>query len=148
MGIDYKILQNELNTDPNGIGYAPLLAATNFNGVMALLNTRNAKLPLVVHEPIAANDFMAAIKASELVTLTTSQLAQVQLYVTANNVDIGDPDVQGWINLVWPSTTAPNTNAALTALASRQQSPVEFLFGIGTTISNVDDVIRAYKSGQ
>lgn len=147
-GINYTTLHNELVTDPSGIGYAAFLTANDFNGLMALLNVPSAKFPVVTHAPIAANDFMAAIKASELVTLTTSQLAQIQLYVTANNVNIGDPDVQAWVNLIWPSAIAPNTNLALTSLATRLQSPLEFLFGVGTFISNVDDVIRAYKSGQ
>ncbi len=150
MTINYAALQTELKTDPSSIGYSGLINATpvNWDGVMNLLNTPTSKLPSIQHEAIDSAAFKAEIKPTELQTLTTTQLQQVGIYATSGNVDVGDSDVQAWINILWPSSAAPFTNANLTALATRLQSPAELLFGVGFVITNVDDVIRAYKSGQ
>ncbi len=145
----YTVLHNELTLDPRGVGYAQFINANppDWNSVMSLLNTPSAKQTLIAHSPISGSDFMAYIKPTESLAITSTQWMQINAYLAAGAINIGDADVQTWINQLWPAISAPNTNAILTSLATRQQSPMESIWQVGTVITDTNDIIRAYVTG-
>lgn len=139
MTIDYAALKSEILTDPVNVGYAPFVTSGQDQAIADLLNAKTGNgVGQVPREPISAADFIAAINATEMATLTALQLTQVQIIAGASTVNIGDSDVQAWVSQTFGQVTAPNTRTTLTALATRIASRAEVLFGAGTRISSSD----------
>jgi hypothetical protein len=136
-----------IKTDPRSIGLATIITAHPGQDGPIVDAVNDASGPgagSVPREPIAANDFLAACKGSDMAALTSAALATLQIYTTVGTVSIGADNVQEMINDVFADY--PTTKSALNSLATRPASPAEVYFGPGTVIS-ISDVDGARNSG-
>lgn len=142
MPIDRAALNTELTTDPESLGYAqwiPVASPGANANIAELINaTTGAGASTLSNDPVTGSTFLAALDPVELSSLTSQQMAVVQLYTTADTVAIGEPNVQSWIMSTWPAETSPRTNAALMALFNRPCSRAEVLFGRGAQVGTSD----------
>jgi hypothetical protein len=130
-------LHAELTVDPKSIGFAPLLVSGDDTEIANLLNaTTGPGIGIVPHEPIAPNDFIALLDPNELDSLTALQLAQIQVYEAAGEINFGSPNVQQWLNKVFDNASFPVTHSNLDALFNRTASRAEVLFGAGVVINS------------
>jgi len=144
MPITPTALASELNTDPAGLGYAPLIAQGNDAGCAAKLNTATATLGF--RNDIAASEVIDAIPSADFATLTALQLAKLQaLFIGRATIDATKPNTRASFVAIF--TGLPNTIAALNTLAQRPYTRAEVLGGIGTaeSASDVGFALRGSK---
>ena len=141
------VLKTELLTDPNGYGYAPLIADTNNPALAELVNRSRAAIqmprpdvtPLEILEAIAVEDFVTSqtvLMGSWFESLT--QFPSIRI-LKENGTDAR---VMSNIMKVLKNGTASETR--IRALAVRNGSRAEQLFGVGVTVS-VQEVIDAQR---
>lgn len=144
MAINYVTLKNEILTDPTARGYAPLVAVGDDAGVATLMNL------VILGNTIFRNDVRSeeiweAIAASEFNALTSIALQRLTLIMAqASNrgaMDVSRPNLRSMLGGVF---AAGSTRTALLALAQRDGSRAETLFGAGTGISH-QDVAQALR---
>ena len=138
--ISYAILKAEILADPLGIGH---LGDTD-QPVADLLNSVSTGRTMP-RTTISAADFMAALKLTELLTLSVNSLEALRLYVAAAVIDLSDPDVQTALGILFPQATCPNSFAQIQALERRPCSRAEELLGTGVVVS-ASDVAQARTS--
>lgn len=150
MAIDFAALRTELSTDPNGYGYAPLIAAGNYEGLAALVNLpraaitmrRNDISALEVLEAIDTRDFVASPTA-----LQSAWFESITQYPRIRFRDDAGVNTRVRANLNRLVNDTQGSQTRLDALAVRQGSRAEQLFGRDTDVSYLD-IGRALGAAQ
>jgi hypothetical protein len=149
MSVNLQTLKTELLTDPNGYGYAALIADTNNPALAEMLNLPRAAIqmprpdvtPLEILEAINVNDFIAAASQQILHGSWLESLTQFpQIRILKENGS--DTRVMTNIMAILKNSTASETRVR--ALSVRNGSRIEQLFGVGIVVS-VQEVIDAQR---
>ena len=137
-------LKTELQTDPQTLGYAALVAANNDVALAALLNdkTKGGSIPRTLG---TASDLQSCVDSAEYAALTgPKQGLWTAMLIAAigNGVPLANAGFQAQAVYIWPA--AGPTLTALTALLTRAGSRAEALWGDGTSVSfsQVSDALR------
>lgn len=136
MAINYAALKQELQNDPQALGYALILATGNHVAIAALMNdpTKGGTLNL----PSADCDQVRAqIVASEYATMSANDKAFLNFLLAGRDLYLSN-NVKSWVNAL-PNFTLSKSGAG--ALFSRPQSRAEALFGQNTIIQYGDIAI-------
>jgi 2-keto-3-deoxy-6-phosphogluconate aldolase len=130
-------LASEVQQDPAAIGYGSVVHADDCARVAAAINlTRAGGAFSVIAPSLAATAIQACLDPTEFATLSATQLSQLTVLLSGGVVNTSSPNVRAIaLGIFSPSGSFPNTRAALTAVASRQGSRAEVLWGPGTVIS-------------
>lgn len=141
--MNYAALKTEVETDPAALGFAPLVAAENWQGCAALLNAPKAgfKLPIGVQPSYRV---VGAVKRSEWDALTAADKNYLTFLIQAGDVDLSASEIRTALGAIFPAGSVSRAN--LLALVDRSGSRAEELFGAGTIIG-YEDVIRAIRGG-
>lgn len=138
--MDYAALKTYIQTDPDGLGFAPYLAAGNDTAVVGLLNAPQASIQVANLVPWAT--LTAAIDATELPSISDATLQSLSLrfqLIGAREVyDLTNTALWTIIQAYFGGGTTPKTYANLQALQHRNGSHAEQLFGVGTVIAGRD----------
>ena len=139
MAIVTQLLKAEIQSDPNALGYAPLVAAKNWGGISEILNDP-AKGAVTTVTYQSAVTLQGAVVPAEYIALTQQQRDLWQAIITASgsSVDVNATGIKAQIGAIYTSGTAPLTRAAMIALQTRQASRGEILFGIDTVVDFYD----------
>jgi hypothetical protein len=149
MTINLQTLKTELLTDPNSYGYAALIADTNNPALAAMLNLPRAGIqmprpdvtPLEILEAINVDDFVATANQSILVGSWFESLTQFpQIRVLKDN----GTDARVMTNIMKILKNGTSSETRVRALAVRNGSCIEQLFGVGVIVS-VQEVIDAQR---
>jgi hypothetical protein len=164
MAITPAALRSELLSDPTSLGYAPLVAARDDQGLADLLNlprdgTNGGPAITVRRADIASRDIWEAIEVTDFPALSgnpsATQLSRERQYlawlsglaaiprVRLLNDDGSNTPVIANLQAMFPGGSG--TRARLTALAQRPGSRAEQLFGRDTfvTIADVAEALNA-----
>lgn len=137
-------LKSELATDPQALGYAAAFAAGDHGTPASLINLVRAGAAYQVdRELIPAHMLFASVDATEFAALTTLQLTQLSAILASGQIDLSKANIRTMLSAIFPS--GGPTRTALIALAKRQGSRAEVLFGPGTTLSN-QHISQAWRS--
>jgi hypothetical protein len=136
--IDYAALRTELLTDPTSIGYA---TAYNTGQDQAVADLLNAPRVTVDRGLVPTYEVARELVPSEWVNVSAVNRSLYQAYITPPLIDTAHANVRAAFNLIFLANNCPLTRAAMVAVATRQGSRVEKLFGVGTTVSNLDVAI-------
>jgi len=147
--VQLATLKNELLTDPNSYGYAPLRADTNNPALAEMINLAHATIsmprpdvnPLEILEAIAVGDFITAANQTTLHGSWFESLTQFPL-IRVLKENGNDTRVMTNIMAILKNGTASETRVR--ALAVRSGSRAEQLFGVGVAVS-VQEVIDAQR---
>lgn len=153
MPIDDVALKAELQNDPQTYDYAALIASGDDTGLAALLNkirdgTDGEAAILVRRRDVAPDELMEAIdtrdfKANPSV-LEGSYLESVLQFRAITLSDDAGADTRTKDNLDRLILNTNSSQTRLNALARRNGSRAEQLFGVDTTVSS-DDIARALR---
>jgi hypothetical protein len=149
MPLVLSALKTELNTDPTTLGYATDLAAGSTQALANMLNLvrdgtnggpeiivrRNDLTPNEVLEAIDSRDFELTPNAAHVAWLeSVTQLARLRLV----NEDGTNTRVLGNLKRILLVADTQGSRARLDAIANRQGSRAEQLFGVGTIVTSND----------
>jgi hypothetical protein len=157
MAIDYTVLKTELNTDPNAYGYAAPRNAGNDVTLAELVNLVRATIQ-IRRSDITPQEVAAAIDVVDYTALpgspTAAQLSTERRFLAwltavfalptmrlLNDDGSNGPIISNFQAMFGAAT---GTRTRLIALASRNGSRGEQLFGAGTIITSFD-VARALR---
>ena len=149
MTVNLQTLKTELLTDPNTYGYAPLVADTNNPALAELLNRPRAAIqmprpdvtPLEILEAIAVGDFVAAANQN---TLMGSWFESLTQYPSVRVLKENGNDTRVMTNIMAILKNGTASETRVRALAVRNGSRAEQLFGVGVSVS-VQEVIDAQR---
>jgi len=137
--INYIDLLNEVQTDPQGLNYAPFIPTGSDQSIADILNLRNRAA--IYRSNITPKEILGCIIWSEYIALTQAQRDLLALMFATNTIiDASLSSVREAFSEVF---SAPGS-VSLTNLATMAQRPgsrAEELFGVGTTISPTDVAI-------
>lgn len=137
-------LKAELTNDPSALGYAASLTDGDHGTPTTLLNQVRAGAPYQVdRETVPTYILFASVDATEFAALTQLQLLQLSAILSAQQVDLSKASIRTMLGAIFP-VSGP-TRTALIALAKRQGSRAEVLFGMGTTLSH-QHISQAWRS--
>jgi hypothetical protein len=142
MPIDYALLATEINTDPQGLGYAARRALGDDAGIAGLLNQVRSGIQ-VGSGVVPAYAVFRAIVRADFAALTAADRQLIQMILSMGQVDLTDPNTRAAFAGAFAGT-ATQTN--LQALQSRPGSRAEQLFGAASTVAAAD-VARALGRG-
>lgn len=142
MPIDHAALKSEIQNDPVVIGYAPLVAAGNDAGIADLLNQVRVGTS-ITRSYVPIEDVLAAIVASEFDALLATDKAKVDQFVRGPRIKTSSANMRTTMAGLFGAATT--TRANLIALATRNGSRAEQLWGEGTSVTH-SDVARALRS--
>lgn len=146
MPVDIAALRTELDTDPQGLGYAPLIARGSDADIAELLNQRRAGAAYVVFDDtVNLKDVIEAVAPADYVALTAVQIARLQLLFTGGSADCSRVNTRQILNDLFGGASQPTRNA-IAAVISRQGSRAEKLFGVRTRIHHLQ-VAAAFGRG-
>lgn len=139
---DLLALKTEINTDPDGLGYAAVIE--NIVPLLALINAKSASY--TVRKPyISSAEVKSVCTYSAYNTLVIDEQEWLQWMTSNSSVT---PDIKTTTDLVarltdgnnsiWSAAERDAMNAAMLALIDVDGSRAEFLFGFGTVISEAD----------
>lgn len=147
MSISYTALQTEITTDPAAIGYAGKTDAQ----VAALLNTvRSGTAPdgksyTIFRNDIAPKEVVNCIEAADFTAATQLVISKLELLFVAAPIDATLANVRTNFSNLFSGASA-TTRTALAAVAQRNGSRAEVLFGTGVSITEAD--IGIARNGQ
>jgi hypothetical protein len=146
MPVDLTALRTEIESNPQGLGYAPLMTRGSDADVADLLNAPRSGAAYIVFRPdVPVKDVVEAITAADFGSLTAVQCARLQLLFVGGTVDVSRTNTRQALQDLF-SGASNATKAALLALVSRSGSRAEKLFGVGTTIHHLQ-VAAAFGRG-
>jgi hypothetical protein len=136
-------LKNELLTDPKAYGYAGVASGDVLADKLNLVRV-GEQIP---RDNLVPADIFTAIVPSEWTTanMVLIKVQYLDLLFKVTRIDLSNGNVKAALDLVFPSGTAPLTNAAMHALYLRNGSRAETLFGPESYVSGVD-VAHAQQS--
>jgi hypothetical protein len=147
--MDYTVLKKELEADPLGLGYEPLLASGNDTGLCALLNSHSGLGTGTVNlSSVSRTDFLLAIAPAYLVLPTLNASVQAKwdrilaVIGAADRIDCTDPRVQALLSaaVIDGVLTSDQAIAINQCIGSR----AEVLLGPGTELS-IGDISFALR---
>jgi hypothetical protein len=143
--MDYAALKTEIQTDPQALGFAAMLAAGSDQPIADALNLVRAGAAYQVNrEAITSALFISQMDPTEFAALTQAQLLRLEVILTGGTVDINDTRTQSNLLGIFPNPGTTKTNVA--ALLKRQGSRAEVVLGRGTVVT-ASDVGRALRGG-
>lgn len=146
MPVDLAALRTEVETDPNGLGYAPLLARGSDADITELLNLKRPQAAYAVFKTdVNLKDVIEAITPADYVALTAVQVSRLQLLFYGGTADCTRPNTRQILNDLFGGASAA-TRQAILAAVSREGSRAEKLFGAGTVIHHLQ-VAAAFGRG-
>lgn len=148
MSLVISVLHTEITTDPRGYGYVPLLSSGNDDGLAALLNkvrdgTDGFASISVKRTDIASNEVLEALDSRDLAASPNAGLcAWFQSATGLSRLRLVNDDgtntrVLGNIKRLFTSDVQ-GSQTRLQAVATRNGSRAEELFGTGTVLTNFD----------
>lgn len=143
MAFSSAALRTELQTDPTGLGYAPLITNGDDADLAALLNAVRGTIT-VFRNDIESGEIVGSTVLSDFTTLTSSQQNYYLAIVSQPTVDATNTNLRTSLATLFPAGSTTRTN--LQALAQRNGSRAEQLFGTGISVSTAD-VARALGRG-
>lgn len=145
MAIDYAVLRTEMETDPNGYGYAPLLAAGADQALADMLNEVRASID-IKRADISSGEVFHAIALGDLKSNPNSFEAQWWGALLNRSDAIRLVNEDGTATPVRANVlqvvTGSTSRTRLAALETRKGSRAEQLFGAGTSVRH-EDVMKA-----
>jgi len=131
---DLPALKTELTTDPTGIGYAPLIAAGNHQGIADAINL--ARATITVRRGVRSGiDVMNAIALADFEAATTGRQQYILALVTpVEGVDLSNDIIRANLGSIFAAGNATRTRL-LAAADKNPASRAEQLWGINTVIS-------------
>lgn len=142
MAVNHASLRAEIDSDPNAHGYAAHVATGNDAQLASLLNEPRAGAAFEFwRSDILPSEINAAITWSELKARTQPERDMYGAIIGAEKIDATKATIRQAFADIFPAGSA--SRDALTALAKRQGSRAEKLFGAGTVVSPTD-VARAF----
>lgn len=137
-------LKAELTNDPQVLGLTAAMAVGDHGTAAKLLNQiRAGGAYQVDRENVLTYMLFASIDATEFSTLTVLQLTQLQVILSAGQVDLGKANIRAMLSAIFPP--AGPTRTALAVLAKRQGSRAEVIWGTGSSPS-ASDITQAWRS--
>lgn len=140
MAVDLAALKTELLTDPNGYGYAPLIAQDNDSAVADLLNMIRSGIS-VRRQSIAPQDVLQCVDCRDVKANPAQfdcawfESATRQTSIELLNTDGSDTQVLGNFKRLFQNPGTYGTRDRIIALCNRPGSRAEQLFGSGTTVT-------------
>lgn len=144
MSVDAVALRTELQSDPSALGYAAAVASGNDQSLADALNLpRSGAAFSQFRNAIPAADVVGAVAPADFTALNQLLTTKLQFLFTGGFLDATNSNTRAIFLALFAGATAP-TVTALTALASRQGSRAEKLFGAGVAVTTTD-VSRALR---
>ena len=144
MAVPLSELKTELQTDPNGLGYAPLTSSGQTKATADLINTVQSTAAYLVFFPtVTSYAVHAAFDPTEFATLAALSLNQLSVMLSGGLVNSASSSTRTILLNIF--TGMPTTRGNLAAVMRRQGSRAEVLWGIGTIVMQ-DEVERALRS--
>lgn len=135
--IDYFTLRTELINDPLHLGYSGYLATNDYISTANLLDKIGSGSAFTVwRNDIAPKEVVNNILPADFIKITAQQYYQLSTLFVAAPIDATLSGIRTNFGIVFSG--ASGTVANLTALAERQGSRAEVLFGDGTTLTDAD----------
>lgn len=131
---DYLLLKDELITDPKSLGYA---AMSNIEAA-SKLNEIGASGEKIGRETVDGQEANKCVVIGEYTALSAAQRDAWTAIISAGagQIDVDDDRVKTQIAAIWVAGT--DTRVNLLALADRDASRAEILFGRGAFIHEWD----------
>lgn len=131
---DLPALKSEIQTDPTGIGYAPMVTAGNHQGIADALNLPRATI--TVRRGVRTGiDVMTGIGLSDFEALVVARQQYILALVTpVEGVDLSNDVIRANLGTLFP--VGSSTRTRLLAVADKNPaSRAEQLWGVDTKIS-------------
>ena len=135
-------LKSELQADPSGLGYAPLIAGGNHTGCADALNLVRAGIS-IARDLVQAHEIFEQIVPAEWVSLVATERERINQILSMGWVNVSGANTRAAFQAAFGAGTT--TRANLLAYLTRQGSRAEQLFGSGVQISH-DQIAQALKS--
>lgn len=133
---DAAALADELNNDPDGIGYAAALASNDYNALRDLLAERRNQYS-VFRASVPMGDVYGAVDwDGDFLNLSAEQRDAFRLVTSTDTLDAVSQNIQDVFTSFFPGGS--ETRTALLELVQRDASRAEDLFGVGTVITSTD----------
>lgn len=138
-------IKTEIVTDPAGIGYATVLNGelTPWHELTALLNAPRTASPLP-RGVVPAYMVAAAVDRAEFDALAAAGRTYLSLLLQPGQVDLSAAPIRAGLGALFPAGSTTRTR--LIALADRDASRAEVLWGAGTVIDFMQ-VVLAMREG-
>lgn len=133
--VNLTALANEINTDPNGYGYAALKTAGNDQAIADLLNAPRGSLPLIYIGLVSPVLVLRCIVRADFLALSAGDQNLILGIIQAGQIDASDANTR---NTFGGAFAGKQTLNNLLALVQRTQSRGEQLFGLGTVITAIN----------
>lgn len=130
----YAQLKTEIQTDPQGLGYAAPLAAGNHAAVADLLNQVRTTIKLD-RETVPAYEVFDAIVPAEWAALSAQEKQRIQLILSLGQVYTKGANTRAAFLATFTAGSQTRTN--LGALQQRDSSRAEQLFGQPVSPSDI-----------
>ena len=131
--MDFVALKAELTTDPAGLGYAPHITLGSDHRVADLLNLPRATIQ-VARGLIPSHEIVNAIDWADVAVGVS--LEPLKAILSAGQVDTGNVRVRAAFQALFP--VGSGTRSRIVALATRNGSRVEQLFGVTQSVVHAD----------
>lgn len=144
MTIDYTALRNELNTDPQSLGYAPFISAGQDQNSADLLNALTGNGAATITLSLIDKGQASIVILSGALTLASLSNTLQAKWVTILQAAAQLPDPIPFENSIIQTVlgSAVNdgvlTDAQINSFTQRTGSRAEVLFGQNTIIGNLD----------
>lgn len=131
-------LQQEIQSDPTGLGYAPLVAQKQYGQIAEVLNSATSGVVSSVAS-VDTKALQSAVVASEYLSLSAQQrdLWAALLSAAQGSVPIRNTNIRQQALAVF-TTSSPNTRTNLAALQTKAFSRAEVLGGERTVVGFYD----------
>jgi len=139
-------LHTEFTTDPKSLGYAAQMAAGSDQGLANLINSVENPPETGPVSSVGAEAVWECIAIADWNALTTAQQQYVLGAVAFPTLNPANAQVSGAFSAIF-SGKSGGTLARLQALATRNYTRAEVLFGAGTVVTT-NDVALAFGRGQ
>lgn len=146
MAVDQAALKAEIQNDPSAVGYSAVLTAADGDALLANLLNQPRAGTRVNRGVLDSWLLLDAVAPADLLALTGGQMNLFLAIVSTGHFSVNSVNIQAILNGLFPSATAPTTNANLVALRSRLGSRAEALFGAGTIIDSLDVAVALGRS--
>lgn len=132
MSLDLTALKNELESDPQGLGYTG-----SDVGDADLLNERGASGETVLRQAIPMGEVYAQVEwISEWLALTDVEREGFRQLTSTDTLDASSPRIRAALEAIFGAGS--DTWSNLAAIATRPASRAEVLFGNGVRVTPSD----------
>jgi hypothetical protein len=139
MALTLAALKTELQTDPTALGYAPFVATETTWQLAALLNQPRPAIR-TFRSDVPTWEVVACTGKAEYDALTAGNKQLYQILVSAGTLDGSDSRIRAMFASIF---AAGATRTALAAMAERDGSRAEQLFGVAVTSEDCAKALRS-----